>query len=389
MEERARAMALIREHAENAAAAAEATPPQPEDRTLTLEGRPNLLAEAKAAEPDGAVADASEASADAPETGASLAAATATTAQAEDTTLSDTTVVASWMEDGAKKTLTFGELKAERQSAIARIEAERHEALTRELEGYVIDRLMTAAAAKAGKTPQELLSAAAGAIPEEAVKKFYDENVARGGSGPELSAVEERIRQFLSMRATVDQVRAAAKLDISLPAPEVPTATFDLTDRPSKGAKDAKVTIVEFSDFQCPYCARATEPVEKILAAFPKDVVVYFMHYPLSFHEQAMPAAIAARCAQKQGKFWPMHDRVFADQSKLSGEDLAAHAKALELDAEKFDACTKDPATAAFVKADMEQGEKAGVGGTPSFYINGKAQQGIPTEESIRALIEG
>lgn len=124
------------------------------------------------------------------------------------------------------------------------------------------------------------------------------------------------------------------------------------------------------------------------MAAYPDDVKVYFLHYPLSFHQKAMPAAIASECAHKQGKFWEMHDELFAAQQNLGDEHFLNAAKTKGLDLVAFESCLKDPAVGATIKRDMAQGEAAGVQGTPSFYINGvRYEQGVPTVDAVRAAL--
>lgn len=332
---------------------------------------------------------ATPAQASSPSGASKASAASAESAGSTSDGLTSGTVIARWTEGGEPKTLTYGELKDARKSTFLRLEQERYQTISREVEGYVMDRLLEAEAKKSGKSTQEYLKSLADAVSKEEVEQFYASNVAQGGKGPPLDQVEERIRQYLSMKDVAERVKRAADVRLTVPEPEVPVAEFNLADRPRKGPENAKVTIVEFSDFQCPYCARATKPVEDIVKEFPEQVRVYFLHYPLSFHKQAMPAAIASRCAQKQGKFWEMHDKIFENQAKIGDEDLEGHAKALSLDMKKFKACMKSPETEAFVRADMEQGNEAGVGGTPSFYINGKAHQGPPSVDTIRALVEG
>lgn len=303
--------------------------------------------------------------------------------------LDASTVVATWTEGGDTKSLTLGELEEARAASFLKIERERYNAIRRELEGYVLDQLMEAEAKKAGQSQDEYLDAIAAAVPEAEVKSFYENTVAKGGKGPPLEQVEGRIRQYLSMKDTVERVKKEAEMKITLPEPEVPVANFDLSGRPFKGPADARVTVVEFSDFQCPYCARATDAVDALVEAYPEDVKVVFFHFPLDFHKQAMPAAKASHCAHKQDQFWAMHDKIFENQSEMSEDDLESYAKAIDLEMEAFEACMKDPATEAFVRADMAQGMKAGVGGTPSFYVNGKQHQGPPSVDDIRPLLEG
>lgn len=312
-------------------------------------------------------------------------------AQAESSSesLTDSTVVAKWNEGKTAKTLTYKELKEERKAAFRRIEQEQYNSIRRELESLMLDKLLEAEASKNGKTTDEYVKSLSDAIPAEEVKKFYETTVSKDGKGPPFESVEARIRQYLAMKDKVENVKKAAGLELTLPEPEVPLVEFDLAGRPHVGPEDAKVTIVEFSDFQCPYCARAIEPMKEIVKAFPKDVQVYFLHFPLSFHKEAKPAAIAARCAQQQDKFWPMHDAIFENQSKMSTEDLTAHATKVGLDMKKYEKCMADPETTKYVDADMAQGMDAGVGGTPSFFVNGKQTQGPPSVESIRAIVEG
>lgn len=139
---------------------------------------------------------------------------------------------------------------------------------------------------------------------------------------------------------------------------------------PFKGPENAPVTIVEFSDFQCPYCSKVPSLLEKILKKNPDTVKLVFKNYPLSFHKYAKGAAVAAMCAAAQGKFWEFHDYLFKHQAKLSKMDFNRVAEKLGLDMKKF----KEVRAAAEkqVEKDMRDGELIGVSGTPSLYINGK-----------------
>jgi len=157
---------------------------------------------------------------------------------------------------------------------------------------------------------------------------------------------------------------------------------------PSKGPDSAKVTVIEFSDFQCPYCKRGKETVDELLKAYPNDVRVVFKHLPLAFHPHAMPAAKAATAAQKQGKFWEMHDALFNNQEKLSDEFYEAKAKELGLDVVKFKADFADPATEAQVKADMEIAQKHGIQGTPGFLVGGVAVRGAYPIDYFKTIVD-
>ncbi|HYB98284.1 MAG TPA: thioredoxin domain-containing protein [Candidatus Limnocylindrales bacterium] len=144
----------------------------------------------------------------------------------------------------------------------------------------------------------------------------------------------------------------------------------------SKGPADAPVTVVEWSDFQCPFCSQATALIKQITEAYPNDVRVVYKNYPLPFHQHAMPAAKAAIAAGKQGKFWEMHDKLFENYRTLSDEKYIEFATQLGLNIDKFKADMAAPETAALISEEMKQAGQVGVRGTPSFFINGKQPAG-------------
>jgi protein-disulfide isomerase len=145
---------------------------------------------------------------------------------------------------------------------------------------------------------------------------------------------------------------------------------------PVKGPADAPVTIVEFSDYQCPFCARSEPLVKQALAAYPTQVRLVYKHFPLTaIHPQALPAALAAAAAQKQGKFWEMHEKLFANQQALAPEQIQQYARQIGLDMEQFNADLQSDDVKAMVQEDAQLAERAGVRGTPTIFINGKVLQ--------------
>jgi len=140
---------------------------------------------------------------------------------------------------------------------------------------------------------------------------------------------------------------------------------------PSRGAAMAPVTIVEFSDFECPYCGRAHPMLNELLRAQEGQVRVVFRNYPLSGHPRAMPAARAAVAAGAQGKFWEMADLLFEHQHQLEDEDLERYAEQLGLDMERFRADLRSPETQARIDRDRQEGERLDLQGTPTFFVNG------------------
>jgi protein-disulfide isomerase len=163
----------------------------------------------------------------------------------------------------------------------------------------------------------------------------------------------------------------------------------DVAGAPARGPADAPITIVEFADFQCPFCARAEETVERLRHDYPNDLRIVWRDMPLPFHQQAMPAAIAARAARAQGKFWAMHDRFYADHlTSLGRERFEKEAAELGIEMKRFRAALDADAGKAGVDADALAGAKAGASGTPTFFVNGKAIHGAQSYETFKARID-
>ncbi len=162
-------------------------------------------------------------------------------------------------------------------------------------------------------------------------------------------------------------------------------------DDPVLGNQDAPVTVVEFADFQCPFCGRfSADAFPQIKEKYISTGKVKFVYrdYPLPFHPIAQPAAEAGACANEQGKFWEYHDYIFAHQADLSVPNLKAWAQGVELDAARFNNCFDSHKYSAEVKKDTADGQKAGVSGTPSTFINGRLVVGAVPFEQFQSVIE-
>jgi protein-disulfide isomerase len=157
---------------------------------------------------------------------------------------------------------------------------------------------------------------------------------------------------------------------------------------PVKGPENALVTIVEVSDFQCPFCSRVGPTIKELMKAYPNDIRIVWANQPLPFHNNAKPAAIAALAAHKQGKFWEMHAKLFANQRGLTRDNFVAFAKELGLNVDKFQKDLDDPALKAWVKEDMAEGSKFGVNGTPASFINGRLVSGAQPFDAFKAIID-
>jgi len=157
---------------------------------------------------------------------------------------------------------------------------------------------------------------------------------------------------------------------------------------PEIGPKDAPITLVEFSDFQCPYCYLATPQLKQVLKAYPSQVKLIFKEFPLEMHSQAAFAATAAVAAQRQGKFWPMHDALFASHSDLSRPAVLALASAIGLDVKRFEADLDSDAVRQAVARDMKDGGDIGVMSTPTIFIDGQHYNGPIRFETLKPLLD-
>ena len=157
---------------------------------------------------------------------------------------------------------------------------------------------------------------------------------------------------------------------------------------PVRGPENAKVTIVAFSDFQCPFCSRVVPTLDKIMKDYPTQVRMFFRHNPLPFHPDAPLAAEAALAAQDQGKFWEMHDKLFVNQQNIKRPDLEKYAGELGLDMGKFKSALDSSAHKSRIDADMALGRQIGVQGTPNFFINGRPIQGAVPYDDFKKVID-
>jgi protein-disulfide isomerase len=193
----------------------------------------------------------------------------------------------------------------------------------------------------------------------------YIARLAAGG------AEREEIREYFRLRYGRDGV-----VDINV------------DDAPTRGSVMAPVTIVEFSDFECPFCGRAHGPLGEAVDDFPGQVRLIFRHFPLSSHEHAAGAAVAAEAAGAQGKFWEMHDLLFEHQTELEPADLRRYAESLRLDMARFQTDFEDPELRARVERSRAEGQRVGINSTPTIYVNGRELPGSQLDELTEYLRE-
>jgi protein-disulfide isomerase len=224
-----------------------------------------------------------------------------------------------------------------------------------------------------------------GAQPIDAFKRVIDEEM-----GKAEALVKGGVKPT-EVYAKVLESAAAAPPAAPPPGAPAPAAVKKVdvpADSPAFGPKTAKVTIVEWSDFQCPFCSRAIPTIKQIKEKYPKDVRVIFRHQPLPFHQNAQPAAEASMAAHEQGKFWEYHDKLFANQQALDRAGLEKAAQELGLDMGKFKAALDSGKFKAKVKSDSDAGNAVGANGTPTFFVNGRELVGAQPFESFRPIID-
>jgi protein-disulfide isomerase len=290
----------------------------------------------------------------------------------------------------------LSEVDAAIAGELVSLEQQIYELRRAELERLVERRLFEAEARARGIDLDELLqveiAAKAGDVTEEAMTQLYEQHKARLGGRtrkemvPQLYlAVQER-NQAARRRAFADDLAARADVELRLPPPraelEVPA------NAPTLGASGAEITIVAFSDYQCPYCHRAQTTVEEVLDRYQGRVKLVHMDFPLNIHPGAIPAASAARCAGEQQRFWEYHRDLLSRLTDFSEEDLMSRAKRLGLQEEAFATCLASDRYEAVIDAGFRQGQQLGVKATPTFFINGRRLEGAQPLERFAEIID-
>lgn len=295
--------------------------------------------------------------------------------------------------------ITAGQLDKELGAQLKQIEEQhqkqKFDMRRQKLDQIVMERLVKAEAAKKGQTEEQFYKAEIDdkvAQPsDEQVNKLFEESKARLPPGSTVETYRGQIVDFLTRnqkqekaRELFERLRKENNVAIKLTEPRKQVEASG----PARGPENAKVTIVEFSDFECPFCSRAHDTVEQVMQQYAGKVRLTFRHYPLPFHPNAQKAAEASLCAHDQGKFWEYHDVLFKNQKALEPAKLKEHAKSVGLDETKFSDCLDKSKYADAVKKDMEAGSEVGVSGTPAFFINGIMISGAQPIEEFKRIID-
>jgi protein-disulfide isomerase len=292
------------------------------------------------------------------------------------------------------KNITEADLQSAAADQFQALEREyqqkKHELIEAQLTQVIQDRLLEAEAAARGISKDALLAEIKPTeVTDAEVDAFYEQNKAQIPRPKE--EVAPQIKNYLAQQSGqkarqefFSNLENKYKVDMRLEPIRVEVAA----NGPAKGPANAPITIVEFSDFQCPFCSRVNPTLAQVREKYGDKVRIVFRQYPLPFHQQAAKAAEASLCANEQGKFWEMHDAMFANQQALQVEQLKAKAAELGLNAEKFNSCIDSGKHAATVQADMKDGSAAGVNGTPAMFINGRFISGAVPFEQVAQVIE-
>lgn len=294
--------------------------------------------------------------------------------------------------------ITAAELDKAVGPSLAKLQEQIYKLRKDKLDALVQERLLAAEAAKRSLTVEALLAAEVEAkvepVTDEEVKVFYEANKSR--LKEEEAALRERIRAYLREQklearreAFQNSLRTQANIVIHLEPPEVYRVEVAVEGAPARGPATARVTIVKFEDFHCPYCKRVQSTLAQVLTRYGDKVRIVHRDFPLdNAHPDARKAHEAGRCAHAQGKFWDYHDLLYAHSPKTSPEELKAYARDAGLDLPAFEQCLESGAMAAAVEADVEQGNQLGLTGTPSFFINGRLFSGAQPLGNFVEVIE-
>ncbi len=279
-----------------------------------------------------------------------------------------------------------------------KLEEQAYNLKRQKLESLIDDKLLEAEASKRKLTVAQLIDAEVTSklspVSDQEIDKFYQDNKAKIQRAE--SEVRERIRNFLQNQkaeAKRDEflatLRSKANIVINLKPPPVFRVDISLKGAPLRGAMEAPITIVEFSDFECPFCKRAQPTLKQLMERYRDKIKFAYRDFPLeSIHPQAERAAEAARCAKDAGKFWDYYDLLFTESPKLGLEDLKRYASQVGIDANQFDQCLSKGLHKADVQQDVKEGIRLGISGTPAFFINGRPLTGAQPLEVFARMID-
>jgi protein-disulfide isomerase len=293
------------------------------------------------------------------------------------------------------KVISEADLEATIGGRLMSLKSQEYTLKRQALEAAIDKILLEKEAARQGLTVEQLthkeIDSKIRPATEEQVKAVYESTKDKYGDRSEAEIMQQIATNLKQARINLRRsdflkgLRSAAQVRILLDAPRV---NVNAQDARARGPQNAPVTIVEFADFQCPFCNRTTETIKQLEKKYPGQIRVVFRDFPLAFHENAAKAAEAGSCAQEQGKFWQMHDKLFANQASLKPAALKNYASEIGLDAAQFNQCLDSEKYTRKWQSDRDEGESYGINGTPTFFVNGRMLAGAAPFETFVQMID-
>jgi protein-disulfide isomerase len=296
--------------------------------------------------------------------------------------------------------ISLEEIQRSLHNELLQIERERHRMLEEKLEQLIAQRLLESEAKRRGVTVDELIKQEVGGKAQQVSDADIDAFIAQNRgrlTQPDDPQLRLKVWEHLNGQKVgqqrevyISSLRAKTGVAIYLEEPAGARVQVDPGKGFTRGAKDAAVTIVEFSDFQCPFCRAATATLHQLMTQYAGKIKWVFRDFPIpNLHPQAPKAHEAARCAADQGKFWEYHDLLFERSPRLGAAELKQYARELKLSGDDFDKCLDGGKHQAAVAGDMEEGMRLGASGTPTFFINGRMVVGAQPIAAFQKIIDG
>lgn len=262
-------------------------------------------------------------------------------------------------------------------------------------EDLINERLLKNEAKRRGITVTALINELSADIQigDDEIEKIYDDNkasipVSLEEARPAIVRQLEAAAKQRKVKAFTEELRIHAVVDYELQIPDLPRYNVAVAQRPSLGDASAPITIVEFSDFQCPYCRQASVTMKELKRTYGEQLRIVYRHFPLSQHQDARPAAAASHCADEQERFWEYHDKLFERPDSLSSSELRSHARELGLDLAEFESCLASNRPESVIVADESDAKRLNINGTPAIFINGVKLIGLLPLPLLKSLID-
>jgi protein-disulfide isomerase len=296
------------------------------------------------------------------------------------------------------ESIMASEVDSKLGNSLAQLQQQIYNLRQRQLESMIDQKLLEEESAKRGVTiaalvDSEVTSRVPAATSEDA-QKFFQENSSKLKG--DFDKLEDQIKQYLTAQRLqakqqeyLQSLRAAAKVDVFLARPPIFRSEVAVEGAPVRGAANAPVTIVEFSDFHCPYCRKVQPAIDELRAKYGSKIRIVYRDFPLdNLHPQARAAAEASHCAIEQGKFWEFHDQLFKNDPDSSQAALNRMAKDAGMDVSAFETCSNLHKYKTLVQTSVQEGTSLGITGTPTFFIDGRILVGAQPADSFTKIID-